>query len=75
MIIYVLCAVGGILLGGVVCGLICFNPLINVLLKAVVCSTITNALFVLVFRRSDEFDYLRQIAGKVLGMLRRIVPH
>ena len=25
MIIYVLCAVGGILLGGVVCGLICFN--------------------------------------------------
>ena len=57
------------------CGLICFNPLINVLLKVIVCSIITNALFILVFRRSDEFDYLRQIAGKVLGVLRRIVPH
>ena len=58
-----------------VCCLICFNPLINVLLKAVICSIITNALFILVFRRSDEFDYLRRIAGKVLGTLRSIVPH
>lgn len=56
-----------------VCSLIRFGPLLNILLKAIACSVITNALFIIVFHRSDEFDYLKQIAGRVHGMLRRIV--
>lgn len=56
-----------------VCDLIRFGPLVNVLLKAVACSVIVNVLFFLVFRRSDEFSYLRQIADKVIGMASRLL--
>lgn len=55
------------------CGLIRFEPFVNVLLKVIVCTVIPNGLFLLVFRRSEEFRQICQIMSRVVAMFRRLI--
>lgn len=54
---------------GLVCWVFCkmaqFSLLLNVLVKCTICSVIPNVFFVLSFRRSPEFAYLMELAGRV----------
>lgn len=59
----------------VVCGMIRFSPLINAVVKAVICSVIPNGLFFLVFRREEEFAQIRQIALRVLSLAKKKLLH
>ena len=49
-----------------------FSPIANVIVKAAAVSAISNAVFILAFFRTAEFAYIRQLAGKVTQILRRM---
>lgn len=55
----------------VLCSFVRFGALVNVILKALICSLIPNALFLLVFHRTEEFLYFSQILCKVRSILAR----
>lgn len=55
----------------VLCGLCRFSAAGNVLAKLVICVTVPNAVFVLAFRRSTEFQYLMETCRRVIGIVRR----
>lgn len=51
-----------------VCSYININPIINTIIKIIVCSVISNLVFIIVFRKKDEFNYIRQIVFKAKSM-------
>lgn len=53
-------------------GKFCFSPVATVIAKAITVSVISNIVFIVVFHRTAEFAYLRQLTGKVTGILRRL---
>ena len=53
-----------------VCHFIRFVPLVNVILKMIVCTAVPFVVTILVFRRTDEYKYLY---GKVRDLLQKFV--
>ncbi len=56
-----------------ICSFVSFAPIINMVIKAVICSVIPNAVFFLLFFRSDEFAMLRSFVIKALGKVKKLV--
>lgn len=45
-----------------VTGLINFsNPILNLIVRAIVCTIVTNGIFLAIFSRTDEFKYIRNV--------------
>lgn len=65
--VIILCIEGGICY--LLCSRIHFSILINVILKMLVCSFVPNIVFVLFFRKTEEFGYLY---GKLTQSLRKL---
>lgn len=59
-----------LIITGAVCGGLCFlctfSPVVNTLLKFVICSVITNIMFILFFRSTNEYKYLKTSLRRVL---------
>lgn len=53
------------------CAMCAFAPIVNVLVKMVICSIVPNAVFILVFHRTEEFQYLYGHAKKIVGHTKR----
>lgn len=58
-----------ILIGGClswfICNLCVFSIIGNVVTKLIICTIIPNTVFVLAFRKTDEFDYLKKSAERI----------
>ncbi|MBR1811942.1 MAG: oligosaccharide flippase family protein [Clostridia bacterium] len=65
----VLLAEGGICFG--ICRMIDFSPLVNLLLKFLVCSIVPNGIFLAVFSRSRDFGMFKKAAGNMLHIVKR----
>lgn len=50
----------------VLCGFCVFSVVVNVALKLVICIVIPNAIFILAFRRTDEFSYLKNTFIRII---------
>lgn len=73
---YLFYAVVITLTGGVcwfTCSFVNFSPIVNVLIKAVICSVIPNVVFFLLFFRSKEFDVLKGFALRAFGKVKKII--
>lgn len=61
----------------VVCYLICellpFGLMINIICKCIICSVIPNGFFWLMFHRKPEYRYLEEAARKIIGKILRKV--
>ena len=53
------------------CEMVHFSPLSNVLIKCVICSVIPNLVFIISFRKSSEFAYLKELAIRVLNKIKQ----
>lgn len=62
-----------ILICWVLCGFIHISVFGDVFVKGVVVSVVSNAVFFLVFRKSDAFDSVYSILGRVVDILARIL--
>lgn len=62
-----------ILICWVLCGFIRIGVFADVLIKGVVVSVVSNAVFFLVFRKSNAFESVRSILGRVINILARIL--
>ena len=51
------------------CTFINFGPLLNFFIKLIICSLIPNIVFILVFRKSSEYAYLKNVASRVFRSL------
>lgn len=45
---------------------ICFTPIVNLLIKSVVCVVIPNLIMILIYRREDEYKYYKELLKKVI---------
>ena len=48
------------------CNIINFNNIINLLLKTIVCSVVTNIVFIIFFKHTIEFLYFKQLISRLL---------
>lgn len=62
-----------ILLCMLLCSFVRFSPLVNVLLKGLVCSLVPNGLFFLIFRRTEEFRYCKGLLDRGWSMIARFI--
>lgn len=67
-----------ILLGeGAVCYFICkfinFNIVVDIILKALVCTAVPNLALILFFRKTEEFDYIKKIVVNSASIVKRIL--
>ncbi len=64
-----------LVLAGGICWLICsfchFSAIVNVICKFLICSVIPNTFFVLVFRKTEEYIYLKNRAMQIFSSLVR----
>lgn len=64
-----------LVVGGIVCWLLCelcaFSIIVNVVVKCIICTVIPNGIFYLCFRRTDEFKYLLESTKQILGKLKK----
>lgn len=65
----ILIVTGGVCYG--LCILCNFSVVGNVFVKLAICVVVPNAMFVLAFRRSEEFSYLMDIFKRVIGIVLR----
>ncbi len=55
------------------CSFVNFIPIVNMIVKAVICSVIPNAVFFLLFFRSKEFAMLKTFAVRVFGKVKKLI--
>ena len=70
---YLLFAIIVVITGGVcyyICSLLHFSLFVNVILKFSVCCIIPNGIFMFLFRKLPEFQYLLKFADKAFGKLK-----
>lgn len=64
-----------LILDGLLCYWICnklsFGIFFNIICKVMVCSFITNLIFYISFKSTEEFAYLKNMFKRILGTLRR----
>lgn len=64
-----------LILDGLLCYWICsklsFGIFFNIICKVIVCSFLTNLIFYLSFKSTEEFTYLKNMFKRILGTLRR----
>ena len=53
----------------IICGLCNFSAVGNALIKFVICVIVPNSMFVLCFRKSAEFAYLKDTCKRVIGII------
>lgn len=53
------------------CSFICFSPLLNVVLKFLICCAVPNAVFLLCFYRKEEFKYYKDLLIKLQEKIQR----
>ena len=61
---------------GLLCYLICsklhFSYMSNAILKALICSVVPNAMFWIVYHKTEEY---RVLNGKVKTVVMKMIPH
>ncbi len=68
--LFVLLLSGGVSYGlCLLCSHYITNILLVILLKVVICTVVTNGIFILVFRKTKEFDYLWNVVKQILKKL------
>lgn len=55
------------------CSFVNFTPIVNMIIKIVICSVIPNAVFFLLFFRSKEFGILKAFVLRVSGKVKKLV--
>lgn len=65
LLITVICSVGTYY----ICSFINVGPILSFIIKIIICLIIPNAVIILLFRKSDEFQYLSNILKKFLGKI------
>ncbi len=62
-----------LIIAGIISWLLCdlckFSVTLNVLLKLIICSVVPNGIFILIFRNTEEFIYLKGNLGRVIKKL------
>lgn len=56
-----------------VCSFIDFIPLVNMIIKVVICSVIPNLVFSLLFFRTKEFKLLKSFALRIFGKIKKLI--
>ena len=67
----VLTATGG--LCWLACSFVNITPVINMLIKIVICSVIPNLVFFLLFCRTKEFDVLKSFVTRIFGKVKKLI--
>lgn len=67
---FILC--GEMMICHFVCFFISFTPLINIIVKGLFCSLLSNAIFVFCFHNSKEYQYFKEIIERVIHILKAI---
>lgn len=57
----------------ILCSLLHFSLIINVLLKFIICCIVPNVLFLVIFGKTDEFKLLMTFAKGVLNKIKRLI--
>lgn len=55
------------------CSFVNITPVINMIIKAAICSVIPNAVFFLLFFRSKEFELLKSFVIRALGKVKKLI--
>ncbi len=55
-----------------VCKFIDFNVVVNIILKVILCTIVPNTVLFIVFRKSEEFNYIRKIINNVIRIVNNL---
>lgn len=58
-------------LSWLICNMCSFSVVGNVIAKLIICTVVPNTVFVLAFRKTEEFNYLKGSAGRIIRKLFR----
>ncbi|GLV63146.1 sugar translocase [Bacillus mycoides] len=67
---YVMIGLGACAITSLICGLIPYNGLLELILRGMICLIIPNGIYVFVFYKTDEFKYLFGVVKSIIGNLR-----
>lgn len=68
--VYLLILCGECMICHFLCGWIHIQPIVDLILKFVICSIVPNLVFVLVFLRTKEFAMFKSAAGNMIGIVK-----